>query len=156
MNINLTLIGQIGTFLVLWWFVHKHIWPVFSRVAEERRQKIAEGLSMADQARFKMAAAKEETAQLVEDAKNQAQEIINRAQKQADSLISQAKEEASLAGKRELEAARAEIEQEKSRVRDELRQHVAALVIQGAAQVIGREVNSSDHERLLRELSEKL
>jgi len=30
MNLNLTLIGQIGTFLVLWWFTHKYIWPLFS------------------------------------------------------------------------------------------------------------------------------
>ena len=60
MNLNLTLIGQIGTFLVLWWFTHKYIWPLFSKVAEARRQKIAEGLSMADKAKHSIAEAQEE------------------------------------------------------------------------------------------------
>ena len=83
MNLNLTLIGQIGTFLVLWWFTHKYIWPLFSKVAEARRQKIAEGLSMADKAKHSIADAQEESARLIAQAKTQATEIVGRAQKQA-------------------------------------------------------------------------
>lgn len=156
MNINFTLIGQMGTFLVLWWFVHKHIWPLFAQAVEERRKKIAEGLSMADQARYSMQAAEEQSAELVSQAKAQASDILSRAQKQADQMVAEAREEALQVGKREIESARDEIEQEKNRAREALKQQVSALVIQGASQIVGREVNAQDHERLLRELSEKL
>lgn len=156
MNINFTLIGQMGTFLVLWWFVHKFVWPLFTQAIQERQQKIAEGLSMADQARFSMQAAEEQSAELISQAKNQASDILSRAQKQAEQMVAEARNEALQAGQREIESAREEIEQEKNKAREVLKQQLAALVVQGATQVVGREIKSSDHERLLRELSEKL
>ena len=40
MNLNLTLIGQMGTFLVFWWFVYTYVWPIFAKIAKERQQRI--------------------------------------------------------------------------------------------------------------------
>jgi len=100
MNLNLTLIGQIGTFLVLWWFTHKFIWPLFAEAMEKRRQKIADGLSMADKAKHSVAAAEEETARIIAQAKTQATEIVGRAQKQAEQLVVDARIEAKTAGER--------------------------------------------------------
>lgn len=156
MNINLTLIGQVGTFLVFWWFVYTYIWPLFAKVAEERRQKIADGLSMADQAKHTMATAEQDAKNIIAQAKTQATDILSNAHKQADQLIGEARDEAQNVGKRELESAREEIEQEKRRVREVLRQQVAQLVIEGAEQVVAREIKAEDHAQLLRELSEKL
>lgn len=156
MDINLTLIGQVGTFLVFWWFVYTYVWPIFAKMAEERRQKIADGLSMADQAKHSMQAAEEESKVMIAQAKSQATEIVSRAHKQADQLVAEARNEAQETGRRELDLARDEIEQEKRRVRELLRAQLADLVIEGAEQVIGREVKADDHARLLQELSEKL
>ncbi|MDO4642434.1 MAG: F0F1 ATP synthase subunit B [Cardiobacteriaceae bacterium] len=156
MNLNITLIGQIGTFLVLWWFTHKYIWPLFAQAAETRRQKIAEGLSLADKAKHSIEAAKQESADLIAQAKNQATEIVERAQKQAEQMVVDARVEAKTAGEREITAVRDGFEQEKRKARETLRNQVAELVIQGAEKVIGREVKSDDHARLLHELSEKL
>ena len=156
MNLNLTLIGQIGTFLVLWWFTHKFIWPLFADAMEKRRQKIADGLSMADKAKHSVAAAEEETARIIAQAKTQATEIVGRAQKQAEQLVVDARIEAKTAGEREIAAVRDNFEQEKRKAREALRGQVAELVIQGTEKVIGREVKADDHKRLLNELSEKL
>lgn len=156
MNINLTLIGQMGTFLVFWWFVYTYVWPIFAKIAEERRQKITDGLSMADHAKHAVQSAEEESKAMVAQAKSQATEIVSHAHKQADQVIAEARHEAQETGRRELAHAREEIEQEKRRVREELRAQLAELVIEGAEQVIGREVKAEDHTRLLRELSEKL
>lgn len=156
MNINFTLIGQIGTFLVLWWFVQKYIWPLFAEAVEKRRQIIAEGLSKADEAKFAMINAQNQSAETIEQAKAQANEILIRTQKQADEIIHQAKEEAQKVSQRQLESALAEIEQAKFKAREELKQQLALLVVQGATQIIGREVNAQDHQRLLQELNEKL
>lgn len=156
MNLNLTLIGQMGTLLVLWWFVHKHIWPLIAEAVEKRNAKIAEGLSLADKAKFSLQNAEQEAELLVQNAKTQALEIVSRAQKEADKLLGDAKSQAKLVGEQEVQAARGEFEQEVRKARDNLRKELAELVLQGATQVIGREVNAKDHQRLLQELSEKL
>ncbi|MDO5090149.1 MAG: F0F1 ATP synthase subunit B [Cardiobacteriaceae bacterium] len=156
MNLNLTLIGQMGTFLVFWWFVNKYVWPIFARVAKERQQKIAEGLSVADKAKHALFAAEEESAELLSQARSQAGDILSRAHKQADQMIEEARQQAKEAGALELSRAREQIEQEKLRVVGDLRKQLAALVIQGAEQVVGREIKAGDHDALLRELSEKL
>lgn len=156
MDLNLTLIGQMGTFLVFWWFVYKIVWPLFAGIANERREKIAQGLSMADKAKHSVMAAKEESYELVSAAKTQAADILSRANKQADKLVSDAREEARETGQLELARAREEIEQETRKAREALRAQLGELVIQGTKQVIGREVKAADHDRLLKELSEKL
>ncbi len=155
MNINLTLIGQVGTFLVFWWFVNKFIWPIFSSIATERQRKIADGLSMADKARFTVTAAEEESAEMISKAKQQANEIINKATKQANELVDQAREDAKKTGSLELAQARDQIEQEKRQTRDQLRAQVATLVIEGTEKVLGREISAKDHDQLLQELTEK-
>lgn len=156
MNLNLTLIGQMGTFLVFWWFVHKYVWPIFARIAKERQQKIAEGLSVADKAKHTLFAAEEESAELLSQARTQAGDILSRAHKQADQMIEEARQQAKETGALELSRAREQIEQEKLRVVGDLRKQLATLVIEGAQQVVSREIKASDHDALLRELSEKL
>lgn len=155
MNINLTLIGQVSTFLVFWWFVHNFIWPIYAKVSAERQRKIAEGLSLADSARHKMQTAEQESAELLEQAKAQANEILSRAQKQANAIVDAAREDAKKAGGLELNQARVQIEQEKNQVSRELQSKLSALIIDGAEKIVGREINAKDHEKLLQELAEK-
>ena len=45
MNINATLIGQAIWFALFVIFCMKFVWPPISKALEERKQKIAEGLS---------------------------------------------------------------------------------------------------------------
>lgn len=156
MDINLTLIGQFGTFLVFWWFVYKVIWPIFAKVTSERRQKIAEGLSLADSARLKLQSAEQDSQDLLEKSKAQAHEIIHRAQKQAGEIVESARAEAKKVGQLELNQARTQIEQEKNQAQRELQSKLASLVIEGAQKVVGREINTKDHDRFLQELTEKL
>lgn len=156
MNFNLTLIGQMGTLLVFWWFVHKYIWPIIADTIEKRNAKIAEGLSMADKAKFSLENAQKEAKDLLDDAKNQASEIINRAQKEANQLVANAKEQAKHAAEHEHKLAFEQLQQEINKARSNLRNDLADLVFEGAKKVIGREVSVADHHRLINELSEKI
>lgn len=156
MDINLTLIGEMGTFLVLWWFVNKYIWPVFRQAVDERLKKVAEGLSLNDKARHELENAEQETTKMINQAKMQAADIVSRAQKQAEQMIIDARTEAQSAGEREIAVVRENFEQEKRKIREELRNQMADLVILGVNRIIEREVKADDHARLLRELSEKL
>ncbi|SUO96012.1 F0F1 ATP synthase subunit B [Suttonella ornithocola] len=155
MDINLTLIGQVGTFLVFWWFVNKYIWPIFSKIASERQRKIADGLSMADSARHKLEEARQHSEEVLGEAKTQANEIVTQAQKQAGQIVESAREEAKKVGALELEHARAQIEQEKRQAYLDLRGQLSALVVEGVEKIVAREINAKDHEKLLQELTEK-
>lgn len=156
MNINLTLIGQVGTFLVFWWFVNKYIWPIFAKVAKERQRKIADGLSMANKAKVTVAEAEAKSDQVVADAKAQANEIIAQANKQATQMVEKARADAKQAGDLELSHAKAQIEIEQRQARDELREKLSSLVIAGAEKVVEREIKADDHDKFLHELTEKL
>ena len=41
MNLNATLVAQMGVFFILWWVVAKFIWPPLVKALDERAKKIA-------------------------------------------------------------------------------------------------------------------
>jgi F-type H+-transporting ATPase subunit b len=63
MNIGLTLFAQALAFAALIWIVATKIWPPLMKAIEERQQKIAEGLSAADNAQKNLAHAEEKVAE---------------------------------------------------------------------------------------------
>jgi F-type H+-transporting ATPase subunit b len=48
LNINLTLIGQAISFAIFVWFCMKFVWPPITSALEQRKKKIADGLSAAE------------------------------------------------------------------------------------------------------------
>jgi F-type H+-transporting ATPase subunit b len=46
-DFNLTFIGQSVAFFVFWWFCQSKVWPLFTNILDDRRQKIADGLEAA-------------------------------------------------------------------------------------------------------------
>jgi F-type H+-transporting ATPase subunit b len=86
MNINATLIGQAIWFFLFVAFCMKFVWPPISKALEERKQKIAEGLSAADRAERDLVLAQEKASSNLKEAKEKASEII-------DQEINRAREE---------------------------------------------------------------
>lgn len=156
MSLTFTLIGQMITFLILWFIVAKYIWPIFNASLEDRQQKIAQGMNLADQAKHTIKEAETKSEKMLADAKAQAADILAQAQKQADILIDEAKEEGRHAGRKELEIARTEITQEQNKAREMLRKELAKLVVDGARQIVSREVKKQDHDEMIKELTKQL
>ena len=156
MNINATLIGQTITFIIFVWFCMKFIWPPIMKALEERRTKIADGLAAAEEGQREREKGKTEAAEIVEQAKVQAQEIVSRAEKRGNELIEESKTDARVEGERIVAAARSEIEMEGNRAREELRQQIAQLAVEGARQILHKEVDPEAHEELLSDLAKNL
>ena len=114
MNFNATLIGQIISFAVFWWFCAKFIWPQIIAALEARHARIADGLVAAEEGVQELADAEQRSREILQQGKQQSQSFIAQAQKRADELIEDSKETARAEGERILAAARAEIEQEKT------------------------------------------
>ena len=156
MNVTLTLVGQMLTFLVLVWFVMKFLWVPVLKVLEDRQKKIADGLSAAEAEVQSREKAEIEIASLMKEARGRANEVIVQAQRRGDEIVDEAKVAARAEGVRLLDAARAEIGQELNQARESLRKEVVHIAIAGTEQLLKREVDKTVHADLLEGLAEQL
>jgi F-type H+-transporting ATPase subunit b len=132
---------------IIWTFAFK---PV-SRMLEDRRSRIEQGLQDAEQARRDRENAEAERVSTLAETRREANDILTRAQK-----VAQDSRDADIAAtKEELERLRtraaAEIEAEKVRAIGELRAEVADLALQAASQVVGETMTSDRERRLVEE-----
>lgn len=156
MNVTATLIGQMLTFAVLVWFIKGVLWQPMLRMLDERKKRIADGLAAADRGLRERELGEKRALEILHEAKEKANEIIGLAQKRALDIVEEAKEAGRAEGGRMITGARAEIEQEINRTREQLRREVIALALQGAEQVLGREVDAGKHRAILEQLAAEL
>ena len=95
---NLTLLGQMGTFAVLVFFVWRFLWGPLTRVLEERTKRIADGLAAAERGKHEQELAERRAADVIKEARSEAQEIIARGEKRATEIIEESKSEARAEG----------------------------------------------------------
>ncbi len=144
-TILFTLINTLILFLGLKHFLFK---PV-NAVLEQRQQAVDQSLQAAEDAKNsaestkaeyeeKLAAAKEESAEMLRKATRQAQ-------RRADEIVAEAKADAAAVMQHNAD----ELEREKRRAAKELRNEVSALAVMVAEKVMDREINPDDHARLI-------
>jgi F-type H+-transporting ATPase subunit b len=155
-NLNATLFAQLVVFLILALFTMKFVWPPLMKALDERAERIANGLAAADRGKADLAAAEKRVQAELATARDQGQARIADAEKRAQMIIDDAKKTATEEAARIVANAKADAEQQVTRVREELRGQVAALAVQGAEQILKREVNAEAHAALLTQLSTEL
>jgi len=155
-GINLTLFGQMLTFLVFVWFTRKFVWPPVMQALEERRARIAEGLAAAERGQKALEEADAQVAERLREARQQASQIIEQAERRGAELVEEAKENAKVAGDRMLAQSRAELEQDINRARESLRGEVAAIALSGARELLEKEIDADAHRDLLDRLAGQL
>ena len=149
MNINLTLFGQMLSFVVFVWFTMKFIWPPIVKALAERKAKIAEGLAAAERGHHEQELGEKRAKEIMRQAKAEAADVVSQAQKRAAEIIDEARHNGRAEGERILVAARAEVVQERNKVREELRERLAELAVAAAEKILEKEVKREDHRVLL-------
>lgn len=156
MNLNATLFAQFVVFFILAGFTMKFVWPPLMKALDERAQKINDGLAAADRGKEEMATAKKDAQAELAAARDEGQKRIGEAEKRASLIIEEAKKTAAVEAARILAAAKEEAQQQMNQARDTLRSQLAALAVQGAEQILKREINTSVHADLLTQLEKEL
>ena len=156
MNLNSTFIFQTIVFLIFVWFMSQFVWPPVMKALDERAQKIAEGLASADRAKLELNEAHKRVDAELSQSRTDNQLRLAEAEKQAAVVIADARKTAEAEKARILAEARAEADQEVQRARDALRDQVAALAVQGAEQILKKEIDPARHAALLGELKAQL
>jgi F-type H+-transporting ATPase subunit b len=155
-NLNATMFVQSIVFLILAWVVAKFVWPPVVGALDARAKKIAEGLAAADQGKQAMAAAEKRVQVELAGAREEINKRIADAEVRANAVAEEIKANAQAEATRIVAQARAEAEQQVTKAREELRAQVAGLAVQGAEQILKREVNPQVHADLLKQLSTEL
>ncbi len=156
MNINLTLFGQTVAFILFVWFCLKFIWPHIIKAMDDRKTQIADGLAAGERGRHEQELAEQRAVEVIREAKDQAKEILAQANKRGDEIVDDAKGDGRAEGERMLRAAEAEMEQQMNQAREQLRADVVKLALQGAQQVLGRDVDEKAHTEQLNRLAAQL
>ncbi len=156
MNLNATLIAQFVVFFILAGFTMKFVWPPLMKALDERAKKIADGLAAAERGKLEMAAAEKRVQAELASAHDAGQKRIGDAEKRAQAIIEEAKRTASEEAARIVAAAHADAQQQVTQARDTLRAQVATLAVQGAEQILKREINPAIHADLLNQLKTEL
>jgi F-type H+-transporting ATPase subunit b len=155
-NVTLTLIGQMGTFAVLVWFVMKFLWTPILKVMGDRETRIADGLAAAERGQHEKELAEKAAVEHLREAKEQAKDIITQANKRAEEIVDGAKNDGRDEGERMKTAAQADIEQQTNQAREALRADVVRLALVGAERILTTEVDADAHNAALQKLAAEL
>jgi F-type H+-transporting ATPase subunit b len=156
MNINLTMFGQLVSFVVFVWITMKYVWTPIMAALEERKKEMADGLAAAERGQHEQELAKNRARQVLHEGKEQAAEIVSHAHKRAAEIVDEAKENARAEGARILTAARADVDQEALKAREQLREKVAELAVLGAQKILQREIDAEAHKDIVTNLTEQI
>ena len=156
MSITGTFVFQLIVFLILVGFTMKFVWPPIVKALDERASRIADGLSAADKAKSELASANLRVEAQLSSAREDAAKRLADAERVAQQMVEEAKSRASEEGAKIVANARAEAVQESVKVREALRDQVAALAVKGAEAILRKEVNPAVHADLLGRLKAEL
>ena len=125
--------------------------PPLNKALESRQEKIRESLAAADAAKAEAAAAGDERAALLTAARDQAREIVAAAQSTSDQVRAEAAGRGQAEYDRILANANAEVDTARQRAIDEASARIGEVVFDLVNQIVGREVDESSHQDLVRE-----
>ncbi|QDV70552.1 ATP synthase subunit b [Rosistilla carotiformis] len=147
---------NLAIFAVVFLVLTKFIWPPILEGLQAREAKIHDDLTDAERARSTANAMLSEYQTKLDDAQTQVQSMLAEARRDAEqskqSIIDEAKAEAN----RQRDRAVAEIQSAKTVAIGELASHSSSIALQLARQVVGRELNESDHADLIRKSLDNL
>ncbi len=135
---------QLVSFLILFAVLYRFgIKPTISTM-EARNKKIESGLKNAEETQLRLAAAAQESAQLIKTAQLEAQKVVNEARKIAKDFADKQQGEANIRAADILAKAQQAIELEHKKMLDQARGEIARLVVKTTEQVLARKLSDAD------------
>lgn len=156
MNINLTLLGQMITFMILVGVTMKYIWPPMMKALNDRQKGIADGLEAAERGRHELELSRHKATEQLRDAKLEAAKIIDQAMARSTRMVEDAKEKAREEGDRMISLAKDQITQEIQIAKQDLVKHLASLAITGAEKILSQKIDVATNNHLVDQLIDEI
>ncbi len=148
---NGTFVVELVVVAVILFVVTKYLVPPINGALEARQEKIRTALEAADAARADAAASDDERQRILNEARDNAREIVSAAQATADQVKAEAGGRAQVEYERIVAAAQVEVAAARQRAVDEASARIGEIVFDLVATIVGREVDQSAHQELVRE-----
>jgi len=150
LGINLpVLLGQLLSFTFLIIVLRLLVYKPVLAMLDERKARIAEGLSAAERGREAAVEANRDAQAQIDAARSEGQAIVAQAQQVAQRLQEEGRAQAVVQADALLERARGEIQLERDAAIAELRKEFADLTISAAEKVISQSLDRNAHQRLI-------
>lgn len=144
-----TIVGTILNALILFLVIKHFLFDKVNAILESRKTEVEKTYEDADKAltnakqlegeyTSKLAAAKEESAEIVKNA-------TKKAQSRSDEIIANAKDEA----RGIIDKANSDIEKEKKRAVNQIKDDISDIALSIASQVVSKEIDAKTHEQLI-------
>ena len=143
------MIWTIVCFLATFFVLKKFAFGRIQGVIDERRQRIREALTEADNARAEARSMLEEHRAMMSEARGQAEEILAEARRVAESQRKRQRDELEVDRQRRLEETERQIQVETQRALALIRAEVADLTVVATQKVTGKVLDEQDHRRLI-------
>ena len=146
-------------FGLVFFLLAKFGFPVITSRVAKRRERMDEGIRMADEAEKRLAELEKKQAELLEEARKEQGRIIREAGKARDEIVSQARRQATEEAARIIESAKVQLAAEKESVLRDIRSQVALLSVKVAEKVVRKDLEGAGSqeafvEKMVDELSE--
>jgi F-type H+-transporting ATPase subunit b len=149
-NINLkSFLFQLATFVIVLLILKKWVFPKLVATIEARRQTLEESLVKAKQTEEALAKAELKAGEIINTAREQADRSLAEAKAQAKEVIAKAEASAEVSAQRLLAEAQERLGQERLKLREELKDELADLVLLTTEKVLDEKINESSDRRLV-------
>jgi F-type H+-transporting ATPase subunit b len=144
------LVGAVA-FAIIFFFMWKWVLPRVNTMLDERREKIQGEMEKAEQAHREADAELADYREQLAGARDEGNRIIEEARRTADQLRVDLQAKAEQESQVIVQRAQEEIRAERDRVFQELRTQVGEIAVELAGKVVGAELDTSAHDRLIDE-----
>lgn len=149
-------LSQVINFVVVAVLLRQFAYKPIVKILQERRERIAEGLSNADKIRQQLADAEQRHAEILAKANVEAQKMIEEARESAGHVAERKEQEAIAAAEQIMAKAREASALEHERTMAELKREIGRLVVDTTSKVTGKVLTSDDQRRLQEEAARQL
>ena len=151
-----TLIAQLLNLFIQVMLIKKFLFKPIREVLAKRKALADAELADAAKAKEEAESLKSEYEESMKQARDKANDILNTAQKSATQQSEEIIREANAQAVSIKAKAERDIEQERRKAVNEIKDEIGDMAMEIAGKVIGREINSSDHEKLIDDFINKV
>jgi F-type H+-transporting ATPase subunit b len=150
------MIWTIVCFLIALFVLKRYAFGPIQKLIDDRRDRIAQAVEEADNARVEARGLLEQHRALIGQAKSESAEILAEARKVSEAQMARVREEAEVERQRRMEETRKQIDAETARAIDQIRNEVADLTVEATERVVGKVLDAEDQRRLIDEAIDAL
>ena len=150
------LISQVVLFVIVALVLKKFAYGPVLKMLDERKHRIAEGLTNADKIKTELARTEASRQEILNQANGQANKLIEEARAAAAKVLEVESQKAIATANQIIAKAHEASEAELVRMKAELRGEIVRLVIATTAKVTGKILTAEDHQRLTEETNRQM